>query len=309
MRTVKNHMTAVMSVIACALMLVAFPIASTAATSPGGTCTGEYADGDFFGCGYDGSDGNDGTNTGTGTTGPAAPPTCDLDGRTLYSSYKNPSAQYCSGKNICVDVDLFAPNEMPEGPKPREDSVARVTLCGPVIGPPVVTRIFWSGQEEPPTLAEQAQTAVAALDFTTPTVTLSPAARTLVNFDTWFWLPDAQQEVTASAFTLVATARLRSMTVDAGDGSGTFTCTPVPATSDEAAKNCTHQYRKASLRGSETVNGRPAYRATVSTVYDLTFTNGGDPIKIDGAPTTIDGAPASTAVRVDEVQSIVQPNR
>ncbi len=312
MRSLRNHVAALLAVVACALMLAATPGTASAATAPNGDCSGEeYSDGNF-GCGYDGTDGspgNNGNGGNTGTTSPAAPPTCDLDGRTLYDSYENPSAQYCSGKNICVDVDLFAPIEMPTGPKPQEDSVARVTLCGPVIGPPVVTRIFWSGEEEPPTLAEQAQTATANLDFATPTVALSPTARTLVNLDTWFWLPDAQQEVTASAFTLMATARLRSMTVDPGDGSGAFTCAPVPSTADAASKSCIHQYRKASLRGSETVNGRPAYRATVTTVYDLTFTNGGGPITIDGAPTTIDGAPASTAVRVDEAQTVVRPNR
>lgn len=255
--------------------------------------------------------GSPGTDTGSGGSTDPATPTCDIASYGQIAGYadKNPSAPYCSGQNICFTVDHYTPLEMPTGPKPQEDSVARVTLCGPVIGPPVPVRIFWSGDEEPPTLAEQAQTATDNLEFTTPTVSLSPETRTLVNLDTWFWLPDAQQRVTASAFTLVATAQLRSMTVDPGDGSGRFTCAPVPATAAEAAASCIHQYRKASTRGSETVDGRPAYRASVTTIYDLTFTNGGNAIEIPGAPATINGAPSTAAVRVDEVQSVVRPNR
>ncbi len=235
-------------------------------------------------------------------------PTCDLDSVQPSEYDKNRTANFCSGTEVCYTRDLLPPLALPAGEPPNKDSVARSTMCSDG-ATTRAARVFWSDDEEPPTPLEQARTAIDALDFTTPTVGVSPAARTLVNLDTWFWLEDVQPEVTASAFTVTATARLRTMTVDPGDGSGTFACNPVPTTAAAAAESCLKQYRKASVRGGASVDGRPAYEATVTTLYDLSFTLGGDPTTIAGAPTTIDGLPATVAVRVDEAQTVVRPNR
>ncbi|MCD9198448.1 hypothetical protein [Aeromicrobium wangtongii] len=247
------------------------------------------------------------TGTGSGSEG-----SCEL--RPVDSGYDNPSAPFCIKNDVCFNVDHFAPLVMPEGDKPNEDSTARVTLCyNGSMGPPAPRRIFWTGdEEEPPSLIEQVRSAVDALDFATPTVGVSPAGLTLVNLDTWFWLDGVQREVTATAFTVTARATIRTMTVDPGDGSGTFTCPTIATTSAEAQNNCVHEYRRSSRRGAGSVDGQPAFKATVTTVYDLTFTHGGNPIPaaaIPGAPTTIDGAPATAAVRVVEAQTVVRPNR
>jgi hypothetical protein len=252
----------------------------------------------------------EGTPGTPGSTGGSeeSKPSCDL--RDVDSGYDNPSAPFCIGQDVCFNVDHFAPLVLPEGDKPNEDSTARVTLCyDGIMGPPAPRRIFWSDEEEPPSLIEQARSAIDALDFTTPTVGVSPAGRTLVNLDTWFWLDGLQAEVSATAFTVTARATVRSMTVDPGDGSGSFTCANVATTAAEAEKSCVHEYQRSSVRGSTTVDGRRAFQATVRTVYDLTFTSGGNPVTIDGAPTTVEGPPATAAVRVDEVQTLSRPNR
>lgn len=248
-----------------------------------------------------------GPGDGGGDNGSSTPPPCDLDDL-VGEGYKNPSAPFCKGTTTCQVVDHFAPLLMPEGDKPNEDSVARVEVCreGFAVRPGTP---FWSDDEQPPSLLEQAQTAVGMLDFTAPTVGVSPAGRTLVNLDTWFWLDGAQTEVTASAFTLVVTARLNSITVNPGDGSPAFRCDPIPTSAAQAEATCVHEYRKASVRGSASASGKPAYAATVSSVYELTYTNGGNVIDIPGAQATIDGTPGTAAVRVDEAQAVVRPSR
>lgn len=255
--------------------------------------------------GTSGTPGNEGGNGGTGTDQPA---TCDLDSFGPSEFDKNATATFCMGTEVCFTADLLPPVALPAGDKPNEDSVARGTKCSNGVTTRTV-RTFWSDDEEPPSLIDQARTAIDALDFTTPTVGVSPAGRTLVNLDTWFWLDDVQDEVTATAFTVTARAAIQSMTVDPGDGTGTFTCEPVATSAAEAEKNCLHEYRRSSSRGSASVGGRAAYPVTVTTVYGLTFTQGGNAITIAGAPGTIDGARATAAVRVDEVQTLSRPNR
>lgn len=247
-----------------------------------------------------------------GNDGSTSPPPCDLDGAggTDYSD-NDRGPNFCMGTNVCFTTGQVIPFKPPEGKPPKEDSVAKMDWCyDGIMGPPSLVRTYWSGQDdEPPSLLIQAQTAVAQLDFTAPAVGISPAGRTLVNLDTWFWAEGLQTKVTATAFTLVATADIKSMTVDPGDGTGPFACTPIATTAAEAQKSCLHEYRRSSRVGSAMVDGRPAFTATVTTVYGLTFTNGGEVIPIPGAPTTIEGPPATAAVRVDEVQTLSRPNR
>lgn len=242
-----------------------------------------------------------------GDPGDPAPPTCDLAGAggTDYAD-KNRTPNFCIGDDVCFTVDHFPPLEMPPGEKPNEDSKARVTWCyDGIMGPPGVRRIFWSDDEEP-SLLEQAQTAIGRINLGTPTIEVSPAGRTLVNLDTWFWTTGQQRTATgSSAFGLVAIATFRSMSVDPGDGTGTFTC-GWTSSAAEAKQSCHHEYRRASVRGTESVGGRPAYGVRVTAVYDLRFEMDGAPIPlIPGAPVTLNAPAAETAVRVDEVQTKV----
>jgi len=244
-----------------------------------------------------------------GNSGSDAEPTCDLDSYKPGLGDNNSTPAFCNGTEVCHTEDLLPPWSLPDGDPPKEDSVARGTFCSNGASERLVEK-FWSDDEEPPTLLQQIQTAVDNLEFTTPTVGVSPAARTLVNLDTWFWLQDAQPTVSATAFTVTATATLRSMTVDPGDGSAPFTCDPIATTAAQAEQSCLHEYRRSSAKGSTTVDGRGAFQATVTTVYGLSFTAGGNPIaQIDGAPQTVDGPPSNTAVRVDEAQTVVRPSR
>lgn len=247
-----------------------------------------------------------------GTADPANPiasgeptPECDLSTDSEVQSAGAPP--YCTNFNYCFEA---APGPMPnppDGPKPSEDSVLRAIWCHND-GTLTIDRIFWSedAEDEGPTLLEQALEAIGQIDLTAATLQTSPNARTLVNLDTWFWLDGGQQEVTgSSALGLVAIARFRSLSVDPGDGSGAFPCDLVTS-ADAAQDSCTHSYRRSSIGGSTSADGRPAFSATVTAVYDLSFEIDGNPIPpIVGAPTTLDSPPAGSAIVVDEIQSRV----
>lgn len=256
--------------------------------------------------GSSGTPGSPGSPGGSG--GEPAEPTCDLSGRSTVDSYDNTSAPFCIGTDVCFNADHFVPLALPEGDKPNEDSEARVTLCyDGIFGPPSAVRIFWTGEEpEPPSLAEQAQTAIGQIDLGIPDVGISPQNRTLVNLDTWFWVDGVQAEAQgSSAFGLVAIALDPTLTVDPGDGSGVKTC-PLVTSADEARNSCTHTYRRASNRGSASVGGRPAYDVDVQVVYRLEFRLNGTLVDgINGAPPTLSAGAADAALRVDEIQSRV----
>ncbi|MET0931879.1 MAG: hypothetical protein ABWX74_20360 [Aeromicrobium sp.] len=247
------------------------------------------------------------TNPGPGP-GPVAPPPCPLDDfpESYHADKPGRTGNFCINEDVCYTTNVFPPIRLPDGDRPNEDSKPRVTFC--FIGPDAsnIRDIFWSDEEEPPTLLEQAQTAIGQIVLPTPTINTSPTTRTLVNLDTWVWIDGAQQRATgSSAFGLVAIATFRGMTVDPGDGTGPFPC-PYVTDSASAERDCAHTYTRASVRGSQSVDGRPAYGITVNTTYDLTFEVDGAPVTIDGAPLTLDGPPAQAALRVDEVQSIVK---
>ncbi len=265
--------------------------------------------GTSYGCtdpGDEGQPGDPGDTGGTGGGDPAAP-TCDLQGSTGTDwSDQNRGPNFCMGENVCFNTDLLDLSDPPAGDPPTGESKARVTWCyDGVMGPPNIVRIFWSDEEEPPSLLEQAREAIGNIDVGTAELQISPTGRTLVNLDTWYWLDGAEQEVTgSSAFGLVAIATFRSVSVDPGDGTGSFTC-PLVTTAAAAEKDCEHEYRRASTRGSTSVDGRAAYAASATTVYDLRFEIDGAPVEFEGAPPTLEGPPAEAAVRVDEVQSRV----
>jgi hypothetical protein len=272
-------------------------------------CAERKAVGGFIKCVRWVEDSSAGTPADSG--GSNAPPPCPLSDfpESYHDDKPGRTSNFCVGDDVCYTTNVFVPIRNPEGDKPKDDSEARVMFC--FVGPNAshIRDIFWSDDEEPPSLQQQAQIAVDQLQFATPTVGISPAGRTLVNLDTWFWLDGVQREVTAKAFTLTATARLRSMSVDPGDGSPAFRCDNIVTSASEAEGSCVHRYRKASVRGATSVEGRPAYGATITTVYDLSYTDGGDPVEIPGAQASIDGTPASTAVLVTEVQTLTRPNR
>lgn len=254
-----------------------------------------------------GSGGDDGGGGGGGSSEPA----CDLsynEGAYLGLNPDN-SGNYCVGTKTCFNVAHFTPWELPDGDPPKKDSKARIEFCFTSPTTSQMVRIYWTDDAEPPSLLEQSRTAIGQIRVPAPTVNLSPDTRTLVNLDTWFWLGGLPQQATgSSAFGLVAIAYDPKITVDPGDGTGTFAC-PYVDDAASAQKSCTHAYRKASVRGGATVGGRPAYGITVRVVYQLRFEVNGAPMDIPGAQATLEGPPGQTAVRVDEVQTVTRPNR
>lgn len=261
-------------------------------------------------CGYDGAGQYHCTDPGTpgdpgdpgDSGGGSNQPTCTLGGEYTF----------CVGTSACYYDDWHPPFKMPEGPKPSEDAQPIIRWCLPggygVFGPPAPT-IMWQGANEPqpPTLAEQAETAIGQLDLALPALRTSPTERTVVNLPTWYWLDGTDSEqVGTSAFGLRAVATVRDITVDTGEGS--ITC-PWVSSSSAAEQSCSYTYDRASRDGSATWKDRPAYEVSASATWTLRFEMNGVNIVIPGAPSVLDG-PSSTAIlRVDEVQSVVTGTR
>jgi hypothetical protein len=299
------------------LTITAVVVGATPAEAANPTCTppavAVFHDDGSYSCTVPGDGGDDGDDGGGGGGGSA--PACDLsltDNSHYYGQDPDSSGTYCRGTTTCFNVAHFTPWEMPEGDKPSEDSEARIEFCYDSLfgGTPTMRRIYWTDADEPPSLLEQAQTAIGQIDLGAPTINVSPAQRTLVNLDTWFWLTGAPERATgSSAFGLVAIATFSDLTVDPGDGSGSFSCRPLPTTASEGQSRCHHEYARSSSGGSASVGGRPAFEVTSNTVYTLRFEVNGDPREIPGAPTALDGPPSTKAVRVDEVQTVTRPNR
>ncbi|MFD1826515.1 MULTISPECIES: hypothetical protein [Mumia] len=243
-----------------------------------------------------------------GDGGTPAEPTCDVSGMSPDDwAGRKPSAVYCVGANPCIDVVALPPVALPDGEKPNEESEARVQVCL-INGMHQWGAAYWSDDEpEVPSLLEQALEAVGNIDLATPVIQISPQNRTIVNLDTWFWATGQQQNQTgSSAFGLVAIATFEHLVVTTGDGT-TLTC-EAASTREEAQTNCRHAYNRASVGGSESVDGRPAYAVTAESVYSLSFEVNGTPVaNIEGAPATLTSPTATAALRVDEVQSVVTP--
>lgn len=257
----------------------------------------EYDDQGRYHCTQPGTPGEPGDPG--GGDGGSSQPTCTLGGQYTF----------CVGTSACYYEEWHEPFKMPEGPKPSEDAQPIVRWCLPggvdVFGPPAPT-IMWLGGDEPqpPSLAEQAQTAIGQIDLGLPALQTSPTGRTVVNLPTWFWLDgESAEQVGTSAFGLRAIATASELRIATGDGSS-LTC-PWVSSSAEAEQSCSYTYDRASRGGGASWQGKPAYEVSADAIWTLRFEMDGVNIEIPGAPDTLDG-PSSTAVlRVDEIQSVV----
>jgi len=207
------------------------------------------------------------------------------------------------GTTACYDSTSVATLRPPDTAPPTPDATWHTQVC---LGKSTWTgTTVWDGQAPPPTLAEQATEAIGKIVLPTPTLRFNPTNRTLVNLSTWFWAEDLSTKVLqgSSAFGLIAYATPVGLEVNPGDGSGPFPCAWVTTESD----SCAYRYRRSSLGGSALgLNGRPAYPATATATWKLTFENHGDPIPAPaGAPSQLHSDATGSAVVVDEVQTIV----
>jgi hypothetical protein len=292
--TSRRYLLAAVALVAMVLAVLPGLAAGSASADPP-TC--HYDENGQYQCTQPGTPGTPGDPGDPG--GGSSQPTCTLGGE----------YDFCIGTNACYYEAWHPPFKMPEGPKPSEDAKPMLRWCLPggyaVFGPPGL-QIIWIGGDEPqpPSLAEQAQTAIGRIDLTLPDLLTSPKERTVVNLPTWFWLDGADSEqVGTSAFGLRAIATVQDVVVDTGDGSS-ITC-PWVSSSAQAEESCTYTYDRASRDGSATWKDRPAYEVSAHAVWALRFEMDGVNIVIPGAPTTLDGPTSTAVLRVDEVQSVV----
>ena len=241
-----------------------------------------------------GDDGGD--DDGGGTTEPS----CELWGQFTF----------CVGTTACRNIPWHPPMALPDGPKPQPDSQPMARECDYGVpggyGPYVVT-YYWSdsGDPQPPSLYEQALTAIGEIDLSIPTLETSPAGRTLVYIPVWYWLDGGAGDRTgSSAFGLVATAVFDHIEVDPGDGSDGVEC-PWVTTAEQAEVECNHTYDVPSDQGTATWNGQPAYLASVTAVWTLSFEINGTPVTIPSAPATLTSEASTAPVRVSEQGSVV----
>lgn len=129
----------------------------------------------------------------------------------------------------------------------------------------------------------------------TPEISTSPEPGDhLVGMEAWFWVQGemfetAQDGTSAGGVRVTVRAVPGALTIDPGDGTGTFTCTETPAYTPGGTSPCTHVYQRAGH-----------YVATASMTFQTSFTSN---IGVRGnlAPITTD---ASVNLAVSEAQAI-----
>jgi hypothetical protein len=230
------------------------------------------------------------------TSGSRPTPSCDLvDPATL-----------CSVTRPCNYKAWVVPYALPPGDRPSPESEPRLLTCldGVWVSTPVW---FPDAPAEPPLLA-QAQEAIGNIRLPAGRLVFNPPRRTIVGVPTWLWVDGvaAGPLTGSSAFGVVAIATPDHLLIDPGDGSGPRRC-PWATTQALASTSCTHQYLKASVTGPMTLDGHPAYRATVTAVWSLRFQDAGSPVVVAGAPEELTSPPWLTAVPVAEIQTHVVP--
>ena len=278
--------------LACALSWMAFSAGPAAAGDE--NCWSVGPDGGVvYTCERPGEPGEPGQPGDPG--GGSTEPTCEL----------TPPGTFCYGMNSCYYKEVVTPFAPPKGPKPSPDADWKVRVC---IGANLAESFeaVWidPAQPQPPSLAEQAETAFGQLDPNLGTLSVNPTTRSLVTLPTWFWAEGLSGDslTGSSAFGLVAIATPDHLEITPGDGSATITC----PWSTEESDACSHGYERSSAtRGTASVDGHDAYAATGEAVWRVEFEMNGTPVNIPGAPTELRGQPMNTGVWVTESQAIV----
>ncbi|SDU65084.1 hypothetical protein [Jiangella alkaliphila] len=249
--------------------------------------------------GDEGGDEGGGDEGGGNEGGGSQEPSCEFVD--LYN-------EYCDGPNPCwmnVPAAIEDHPDLPQ-PKPSPDSIPVYWRCR---NP---DDSYYDGYEwlenmpvevEPP-LEQQAMTAYGLLVVPDFTLAFNPPEQAYVNLDTWWWADgiDDEELVGSSAFGVVAIATPDHLEVQPGDGSAAFDCDWVTAESE----TCNYSYARASISGTVSVDGKPAYDAQARLVYTVRFENGGAPLVLPGLPTELTGDWQNTPVPVAEIQSIVE---
>ncbi|RIQ13303.1 hypothetical protein [Jiangella rhizosphaerae] len=246
------------------------------------------------------SGGDDGEDTGGDNGGGGEQePTCDLS--QVEGEGPPTAVQWCMGEEACWgNIPSLNPPETWEdlagGPSPGEGYIVTFVVCYPS-NPGGTWQWILPPEEQGPSLwdlAWQAFGNIATPDFT---LAFSPPNRSFVNLDTWYWAegPGDGEIIGESTGAVNAIATPDRIEVDPGDGSGVLQCPFTVAESDA----CHHVYAHAS------VDHPDGYPARMRLVYDISFTNNGEPLELDGLPTTLESPWVDGPLPVAEAQSIV----
>lgn len=270
-------------------------------------------------CNDDGGGGGGGDEGGGDGGGGNEEPEC-YQGRLEQFNY---DWAYCDGDLSCY---VYSPPPSaedpadwpPKDPGDSEDALYVSIACftQPDDGEELV--FYDDDYQEPPEppepnwLAEayQALGQIVVPDFTLSfeplisTNTTGSSPRTFINTDTAFWAEGATKDdlTGTSALGLVAIAAPDRFEVNPGDGSGVKAC-PVAVAKADA---CTYMYTHASVEGTSTVDGQPAYAGQARLVYTVRFEYNGAPMTIDNAPAELPGEWETSDVSVNEIQVIVE---
>jgi hypothetical protein len=204
-------------------------------------------------------------------------------------------AMWCEGPTLCQLHDPpteATPEEIARYGKLQPPASVVETFCfNPVIPDPGGYVLAIGGVQTPRQLLARADEAYGNLRPPPAVPQTSPGTPSVVQLDTWFWLPVAEFDPAvpvrgSSADGMVALATPQSTTWDPGDGTETIQCAGagIPYAAG-AASTCTHIYRKASFSPQPTRDpkGNPAYLATVTRTYVLRYEFFGIPVVVPGA--------------------------
>ncbi|TDD64456.1 hypothetical protein E1262_28220 [Jiangella aurantiaca] len=257
----------------------------------------------------DGDEGGGGDEEdGGGDDGGNAEPECYL-GREDQFDY---DWSYCDDDLSCYvyspPPSAPDPEDWPEPPAGTpEDHVYGMLTC--LTQPPeeevVIYRPAWlPPQEDVVDWEQEALQAFGQLVAPDFDLAFNPPQRAYVTLDTWYWAEGATDgELTGtSAAGLVAIATPERLEVQPGDGSSTLTC-PFTVTQSDA---CSYVYDHASVEGTATVDGQPAYEGQARLVYTVRFELNGEVMEIDGAPAVFQTPWQATPIPVAEIQAIVE---
>jgi hypothetical protein len=203
--------------------------------------------------------------------------------------------RWCEGTTQCWALD-----------KPYDASPAELAPYGKLKPPAYVLEVFCAdlgmpdaggytlsigGVQTPRQLLARATDAYGNLRAPAVVPRTSPGSPSVVQLDTWFWLPLAAFNPAvplrgSSADGMVAIATAQDTTWDPGDGSATIVCAGagVPYAAG-ASSDCTHVYRKASFSPQPTTDakGNPAYQASITRAYGVRYEFYGVPVTVPGA--------------------------
>lgn len=246
------------------------------------------------------SGGDEGEDTGGDNgSGGDNEPTCDLS--QVEGEGPAGSVTWCQGTEACWgNIPSLNPPETWEdlagGPSPGEGYIVTFVVCYPS-NPGGSWQWIQPPEEQGPSLWELAWQAFGNIATPEFTLAFSPPTQSYVNLDTWYWAegPSDGEIVGDSTGAVNAIATPDRIEVDPGDGSGVMEC---PFAVDEGDE-CLHTYVRAS------VDHPDGYPARMRLVYDIAFTNNGDPLELDGLPTTLESPWVDGPLPVAEVAAIV----